>query len=212
MHVYFVRHGETALNVKRIHQSPNTPLSNTGRESARTVAEYLRAVNPDLIVSSEYTRALETARIIGQHTGQVPITNGLFYEIVRPSTLFHRSLFHPLTLWYIVLSVWNRNDPTWRYKDAENYSDICTRARKALAYLEAQSETHESVVVVSHTIFIHLMVAYLCYDRLLAVRDLLPALFRVGQVKNGHVVHVTYTNVHAENVCSWELQPASHNS
>ncbi len=203
MHVYFVRHGKTDLNAQNVHQSPNTPLSPLGREDVLTLAENLRRVNPDLLLSSEYTRALETARIIGLHVGLTPQANGLFYEVIRPSKLFGKSHFHIETLWYIFLSVLKRNNPSWRYADAENFSDIVHRAKKALAYLESLEGTHDSVVVVSHTVFINIMVAYLCKKRMLSVRDLLPTFLHIERMPNTGIIHVEYTPPKAQNVCTW---------
>ncbi len=203
MHVYFVRHGKTHLNAQNVHQSPNTPLSPQGREDVLTLAEDLRSVNPDLILSSEYTRALETARIIGLHVGLTPQVNGLFYEIMRPSKLFGKSHFHIETLWYVFLSVLNRKNSSWRYTDAENFSDIVRRAKKALAYLESLAGTHDSVVVVSHTVFINIMVAYLCKNRMLDIRDLLPTFLHIERMQNTGIIHVEYTPAEAKGVCAW---------
>ncbi len=204
MHVYFVRHGETAQNRRHVHQSPNTTLSPRGREAVMTTAEYLRGVNADLLVTSEYTRARESARIIGMNIGLTPVTNGLYYEIIRPSALFEKSLFHPQTFWYVFLSVIHRKNSFWRYKDAENVSDITERAKKALRFLEAESEKHSSIIVVSHTVFINIMVAYLCKERMLDVRDLLGTFLHVEQTKNASVIHLEYNKNAGKNTCAWQ--------
>jgi broad specificity phosphatase PhoE len=210
MHVYFVRHGETALSKARIHQSPNTPLSPRGRDDIQTTAEFLRSVNPDLLLSSEYTRALESARIIGLHTGLVPQVQGLFYEIVRPSKLFGKSIFSLGTFWYILCSVLKRNNSSWHYHDAENYADIVDRAKRALAYLESLKDTHTSVVVMSHTIFINIMVAYMCKNRILDIRDMLGTFLHIEHIKSGEVVHVEYVGTPqsgSKNLCLWRRIP-----
>jgi broad specificity phosphatase PhoE len=205
MHIYFVRHGVTDLNAHNIHQSPSTPLSTQGREQALSVAEYLRSVNPDLLISSEYTRALETARIIGMQTGLTPQVQGLFYELARPSSLFGKTHFHPETLLYVILSVLRRKNPKWHYKDAENFTDIQTRAGEALAYLESLRDTHTSVIVVSHTIFINCMVSYMCKNRLLDVRDLILTVLHIKRMKNTDVIHVEYIGSGAKNTCAWRV-------
>ena len=105
MHVYFVRHGETPLNAWHMHQSPGTPLSLKGRDDALSTAEYLRGVNPDKLLTSEYTRARETARIIGASLGIEPEVNGCFHEIIRPSKFYGRSHFSPETLLYMFRSI-----------------------------------------------------------------------------------------------------------
>ena len=203
MHVYFVRHGETVLNRKNVHQSPSTPLSPEGREQALTVAEALRGMNPDLLLTSGYTRARETAGTIGLCTGLVSTISGLFCEIVRPSSLYGKSHFHPSTLTYVLLSILNKDNVSWRYEDAENFNDISTRAKSALAHLESLHGTHESVIVVSHTVFINIMVSYLCNDRMLAVRDLLPIFLHVKRMKNTDIIHLEYAPSVGSNTCSW---------
>ncbi|MCR4285888.1 MAG: histidine phosphatase family protein [Candidatus Kaiserbacteria bacterium] len=205
MHVYFVRHGETLLNKKNVHQSPNTSLSPKGRDQSATVAEYLRAVNPDLLITSEYTRARETAGVIGQCVGLTPQVNGLFYEIERPSSLYGKSHFHIETLWYVIGSVLHKNNASWRYKDAENFGDISDRAQRALAYIESLEKEYNSVVVVSHTVFINIMVSYMCKNRMLDIRDLLLTFLHIEKMENTGIVHVEFLGRSSGNVCAWRL-------
>lgn len=205
MHVYFVRHGETFLNRQHIHQSPNTPLSPKGREDIVTTSEFLRSVNPDFLVSSEYTRALESARIIGTHVGLTPHTNGLFYEIERPSKFFHMSLFSLETMWYVLLLLLHMHNPSWRYADAENISDISNRAQRALRYLESLAETHHSVVVVSHSVFMQAMVS--CIQNgtkpTLTFFDLVRMFVRIWYTKNGSVIHMEYSRPTNADTYTW---------
>ncbi|MCF7815533.1 MAG: histidine phosphatase family protein [Candidatus Pacebacteria bacterium] len=205
MHVYFVRHGETELNKKHIHQTPNTGLSEGGKEAVLTTGELLRGVNPDLLLTSEYTRAVESAKIIGSCVGLSAKQDNLFYEIMRPSKLSGKSHFGPGTFWYIVLSVLHRNDPSWRYEDAENPFDISGRAKKALRYLESLQGTYESVIVVSHTIFINLMISYMCDNRMLSIRDLMFTFLYVKRMKNAGVAHLEYVGKTQGGTCGWKL-------
>ncbi len=205
MHVYFVRHGETELNERHIHQSPSTPLSPKGREQAVTVGEYLRSVNPDVLISSEYTRALETARIVGFFVGLTPQVKGLFYELARPSSLFGKSHFHLETVLYVAMTMWRRNNPTWRYRDAENVTDVRVRAERALAYLESLRDSHESIVMVSHTIFINCMVSYMCRNRVLSIGDLLLTVLHIRRMKNTGIIHVEYVGGTQKNTCAWKI-------
>lgn len=64
MSIYFVRHGETALNVARTLQPADTPLSERGRAQACAVARRLAAEGIVALVSSDLPRAARTAEAI----------------------------------------------------------------------------------------------------------------------------------------------------
>jgi probable phosphoglycerate mutase len=68
--VFMVRHGETDWNVEgRWQGHTDVPLNDNGRAQARTVAEALRSVGLSGLVSSDLSRARETAEIIGAALG-----------------------------------------------------------------------------------------------------------------------------------------------
>jgi broad specificity phosphatase PhoE len=205
MHVYFVRHGETDLNVRHVHQSPSTPLNDNGFDQARSASEYLRAVNADHLLSSTYERALQTARTIGAAIGILPVRMDIFREVERPSNLANTSLYGMRSLWYIGMSVLYRNAPTWRYRDAENFTDIYARVRTAFAYIESLTEEHKSVIVVSHSVFINLMIMYMCHNRTLTLGDLVKTLGNVNELRNCAVTHVEYVGPAYGNTCAWQV-------
>lgn len=80
MSLVFVRHGETPLNVARVLQPPDTPLSENGLAQARAVAQRLAKLGIGAILSSDLARALLTARAIAQTTGAPIETTPLLHE------------------------------------------------------------------------------------------------------------------------------------
>lgn len=61
------RHGRTSWNVAgRVQGQSDVPLDEIGELQAREAAGRLVALHPDRIVSSDLSRAAETARILGQ--------------------------------------------------------------------------------------------------------------------------------------------------
>lgn len=67
--LYLVRHGESEANAaQRYAGQTDSPLTERGRKQARAVAAALRAVRFDRVISSDLSRARETAEIIaGEH-------------------------------------------------------------------------------------------------------------------------------------------------
>lgn len=68
--VILVRHAESTWNAdNRWQGQADPPLSEAGREQARLVAERLRTQPVSALYSSDLSRALETAAVIGQALG-----------------------------------------------------------------------------------------------------------------------------------------------
>jgi broad specificity phosphatase PhoE len=70
---YFVRHGESEANRKRVIQGhSDSPLSETGRQHARAAGEWLAIQHIDRIMTSPLSRSFETASIIASTAGTEP--------------------------------------------------------------------------------------------------------------------------------------------
>ncbi|MCU1658976.1 MAG: hypothetical protein JWO57_3632 [Pseudonocardiales bacterium] len=68
--VVLLRHGRTAWNAERRFQGQaDPPLDDVGRAQAYEVAALMAALRPQLLVSSDATRALQTAGPIGAAVG-----------------------------------------------------------------------------------------------------------------------------------------------
>ena len=80
MSIILVRHGETPLNVARVLQPADTPLSATGIAQAEAVAKRLAGLQLAGIVSSDLPRALSTAQAIAAATGLPISTTALLHE------------------------------------------------------------------------------------------------------------------------------------
>jgi probable phosphoglycerate mutase len=68
--VVLLRHGRTAWNAERRFQGQaDPPLDEVGRMQAYEVAALVAALRPDLLVSSDAARALQTAEPVAEMTG-----------------------------------------------------------------------------------------------------------------------------------------------
>jgi broad specificity phosphatase PhoE len=137
-----IRHGESEGNRDRVFtDSPEVPLTATGRTQARTTAEFVRErYAPTLLVSSPFTRARQTAEIIGEVL-ILPIAveadlrersygeyAGLPYETARPE-------FDPHAYWH------------WRPPGGETLEEVAVRVGRALDRIVARAGQDDAVVV-----------------------------------------------------------------
>ncbi|MCF6094923.1 histidine phosphatase family protein [Microaerobacter geothermalis] len=71
--IYLVRHGETMWNKEgRIQGHRNVPLSPSGIEQGKRLAEKVKNIPIDWIYSSDLERALHTAQLVAEHK-QLPV-------------------------------------------------------------------------------------------------------------------------------------------
>ena len=80
MSILLIRHGETALNVARVLQPAETPLSQRGVAQAEALARRLATMGVAAVVSSDLPRAWHTARAIAAATGAPVETSELLRE------------------------------------------------------------------------------------------------------------------------------------
>lgn len=83
MTLLIIRHGETPLNVARVMQPADTPLSANGQAQAALLAQRLaggQPLRPAGIVSSDLPRALQTAQALAAATGLAITTSALLHE------------------------------------------------------------------------------------------------------------------------------------
>lgn len=142
-----VRHGESAGNLERIyatspHDQPLTELGyRQAHEAAKRIAQLFR---PELVVTSAYLRASETARIIAGALGlPLEIEPNLHEREIgthrgRPYDSFLAEPdYDPQRPW------------AWKPEGGESYEDVQARVGPILDRLAA-AHTRKDVVVVSH--------------------------------------------------------------
>lgn len=139
-----IRHGESEGNRDRVFtRSPEVPLTPAGRQQALETAAFVRErYTPTLLVSSPFTRARQTAQIIGEVLGlSCAIEDdlrercygeyaGLPYDTVRPQ-------FDPQAYW------------SWRPPGGETLEEVAVRVGRVLDRICAGTNGCD-VVAVSH--------------------------------------------------------------
>ncbi len=146
--IYFLRHGQTKLNRKWVHQFTNTPLSSHGLRQAGKIARKLESIKIDTIISSPYDRAKETADIISGVLDLDVKTSESLMELRKPSTLQGRSWFSIKSLWVMGMQYFKAKNKDWHYSDEENLYEFYVRSQKALNEISSMSE--KNILVVTH--------------------------------------------------------------
>lgn len=157
--VYLVRHGESVANAARVHQKPDTPLSEIGLSQAKLVAHRFKNMDIDCIITSPYRRAQQTAQIIAD-SKKLPLEeNTLFQERKGPSEL--SGLSHLSQQSQTIREQLKKHlldqDGNWRYSDEETAREFAARSQQSLEFLKKRSE--KNLVVVSHALNIRMLLA-----------------------------------------------------
>ena len=172
---YFVRHGETLLNAEHIRQGEDGALSENGRDQAEEVGKYLSRFPIKRIISSTYPRARETADIIGLHLKKPIVYSRLFVERKNPSEIIGKHTDDPEVMRIVDQMDLAYHPDDYRFSNEENFIDLKKRARKCLALLSRQGARETAVV--THHVFLKILVAYLLYRERLHAADFVKLAF-----------------------------------
>jgi broad specificity phosphatase PhoE len=196
MKLYLVRHGESISNSTRTHQSSDVSLSPLGHKQAKLLAKRFKTIDIDLILSSHYTRAHQTAEYISALIKKPIKIEENLREIRRPSSLLGKSI-DDFEVMKVKSLIAKNTDKNWHYEDEENIHELIERAKIVLATLQEYSA--ENILAVSHGRFI---VAIICAVTM--GDELTPALY--SQVTDNVLISNTGITVLVKKNDRWVLQ------
>lgn len=156
--VYFIRHGESEGNSRRVRQGASSSLTAKGKQQAVFIAERCTKFPVEVIISSTMNRAKETATIIGEKTNKPIETSDLFVERRRPKEQMGKSKDDPQALEAEKAIRKSFHIEGFRFSDEENFDDLKSRAKEALNFLEQRAEEH--ILVLTHGFFMRIVMAY----------------------------------------------------
>lgn len=184
--IYFVRHGESHANRGEIMQDSSSELNDLGFKQADIVGRRLKTVPVDVIISSTFKRAEQTAEEINKHLGREIIFSDLFGERRSATSLTGRLKKEVKDIVFAMEN--NYGDFDWRYEDAESGGDLNKRAKEALDFILGRPESN--IVVVTHGFFLRFMIV-----QILGIHLDGPALvsfFRTMRTNNTGITVVEY--------------------
>jgi glucosyl-3-phosphoglycerate phosphatase len=141
------RHGETDYNATgRMQGHLDAALTEVGRNQARFAVPALARFSPDIVVTSDLRRAMDTATTFTESTG-VPLRVD---KRLRETSL---GLWQGMTTteideqWPGSLQVW-QTDPTWTPPGGESRLEVAARAAEVVADLDESTE--QTAVLCAH--------------------------------------------------------------
>ncbi|NOY94510.1 MAG: histidine phosphatase family protein [Deltaproteobacteria bacterium] len=145
MEIFFVRHGQSSANVTGHWQGHgDSQLSDAGREQTAALAERLKDEHFDLVVSSDLSRAADTARALGREVEldkrfrEVDV--GAWEGLTRPEVM-ERFPENVLDL---------RAGKPVKIGGGESWDEMHARASEALDSLIARLDEHGRAIVFTH--------------------------------------------------------------
>lgn len=174
MNLYLIRHGESEANAEETYRDQNTKLSVRGLRQAGKLAKRFSKIPVDVIFSSDYPRALQTAAYIKKIVRKKIIVTPLVREEGHPSEFNGKHHTHPDVM--RGKAFFKKHYRRLRYSDEETFSDVKMRVQKFIRMLEKRKE--KNVVVVSHGITKRMIIALMMFGRELTPR--IFQKFRIG--------------------------------
>ncbi|KKS30709.1 MAG: Phosphoglycerate mutase [Parcubacteria group bacterium GW2011_GWA2_43_11] len=165
------------------HQYASTPLSAEGRDQARAIANKIKKLHIDYILTSPYERAKETAELVAEVIGNPPIEcSDLLVELRRPKTLHGTSWFSPKSVCIMGLVYLFASRKNWHFSDEENLEEFRTRSKEALDYIV--SKEGKNILVVTHAGLMSNFISSIKHDGLDSLHEYKRALWKTLRIGN----------------------------
>lgn len=174
MKFYFIRHGEGKNNTLSKFGDKSSVLTPNGISQANALTKRLSKLDIDLIISSTYTRAQQTAGIINESIKTQIILSDLLIERKRPSEVIgkEKNSIEVMKIQSIINQ--NYHDLDFHYSDEENFLDLKKRAGTLLNYLITLDQ--ENILLVTHGTFMRFVFAYMLFGEQLTSGEYLKVL------------------------------------
>lgn len=199
MKIYFVRHGEGEHNAKRLYSASHFSLTDKGKKQAEVIGSRVSNLPIEIIVSSSYTRTVQTSEIINKYINKEILLTDLAIEIVRPKEIAGKEQDNPEIVKIKKQMDENFNNPKWHYSDEENFYDLKKRAEQFIEYLAGFKQKH--ILVVTHVHFIRMVVLVMLFGNNLTAEMFLQAMKSLEMETSG--LTICQKDDHSWKLITW---------
>jgi len=201
--IYFVRHGQTVMNGRHIHQNYDEPLSEKGKEQAKVVAKFVKTLDIDELVTSPFTRARQTVMAISEAIDLPYTIDTSVHETVRPTYLYGTPHMSLGTFRYMGNLFLHRLSDDWDDDGAENMFAVRNRVHDAKdMIMECKGN---SIAIVSHSIFIDMFIHLVCAEKSMSILRFIHMVAFKKKILNTSVVHIQFNPDAPSGTCPWQF-------
>lgn len=153
MIVYFIRHGESFVNLTNefSHKKNDKSLTSKGRQQVLQLAQYIKKINYSTVYTSPLKRAIETARVISQYKKISLKIMEAFREINVGALESKPPSEKTWNYYFDVQNSWKSGDTKRRYPQGENKDELLKRFTDGLKMIMIENQnSKEPVVIVGH--------------------------------------------------------------
>ncbi len=146
-----LRHGQTFDNVEgRMQGHVDSALTDAGRDQAAAVALEVARLEPDRLISSDLSRAVDTAEVVGAATG-LPVKLDPRLRETNLGEWQGHTVAEVEQRWPGAIATW-RSDPAWAPPGGESRIEVVRRSRPVVDELDEEYADNPRgiVVIVAH--------------------------------------------------------------
>lgn len=184
MKVFLVRHAKAKGHDEKWPMT-ETPLGQVGIRQAQILSKLPRFQVVDVILSSGWKRADQTAEIISKAIGKSVKTLDYIHEKRQHSKIYGKKRSSKISKQYYHKARKNRNNLSWKFTDDdESLREVWERA-KALKKVLITDYKEKNILIVSHDIFIRSFVTLCLLGNDIDDKVYLRVLSSLRQVNTG---------------------------
>lgn len=165
MRLYLVRHGKTDVHLEKRRQSPESPLGIVGKEQALAVAKRLKEIKADVLLTSNWPRAIQTAEIISKEIGLPIVINPELHEQNKSKLVDDVLDDSEINLRFLEERSKSAEELNfdWKFEgEGESMSELLLRAGTVCRSL-AEEYKNKKIIAVTHGIFIVALVTTMIF-------------------------------------------------
>ena len=169
--LYLIRHGESTSNVNKTFTGQgDAPLTEQGRQQAACIQSYFLGIHIDRILSSDLTRAMETAKPLSM-VSRVPVEPMAALREIWGGKWEGERFSELETLYPEDYALWRKDIGNSRPTGGESIRELCDRVCSAVEAIQ-RAEPEKTIVITTHAVPIRAMLTKWLAGDVTAMQDI----------------------------------------